>query len=90
VRTLQPLDRGTILRSVRKTGRVIVSDESPDQGGVNGGLAAIVADEAFDALRAPVKRVGVVPVPISYSQPYEEAVIPSVARIVDAARALAR
>ena len=89
VRTLQPLDRATILRSARKTGRVIVSDESPDQGGVNGGLAAIVADEAFDALRAPVKRVGVVPVPVSYSQPYEEAVIPSVARIVGAAREVA-
>jgi pyruvate/2-oxoglutarate/acetoin dehydrogenase E1 component len=67
-----------------------VSDESPDQGGVNGGLAAIVADEAFDALRAPVKRVGVTPVPVSYSQPYEEAVVPSVDRIVAAARSLVR
>ena len=90
VRTLQPLDRATILRSARKTGRVVVSDESPDQGGVNGGLAAIVADEAFDALRAPVKRVGVVPVPVSYSQPYEEAIVPSVARIVAAAREVTR
>jgi pyruvate dehydrogenase E1 component beta subunit len=90
VRTLQPLDRATILRSARKTGRVVVSDESPDQGGVNGGLAAIVADEAFDALRAPVKRVGVVPVPVSYSQPYEEAIVPSVARIVTAAREVTR
>ena len=88
VRTLQPLDRATILRSARKTGRVIVSDESPDQGGVNGGLAAVVADEAFDALKGPVKRVGVVPVPVSYSAPYEEAVTPSASRIVAAARAL--
>ena len=90
VRTLQPLDRATILRSARKTGRVVVSDESPDQGGVNGGLAAIVADEAFDALRAPVKRVGVMPVPVSYSQPYEEAIVPSVARILAAAREVTR
>lgn len=87
VRTLQPLDRATILASARKTGRVVVSDESPDQGGVAGGLAAIVADEAFDALRAPVKRVGVVPVPVPYSKPLEEAVTPRVDLLVQAARA---
>ncbi len=89
VRTLQPLDRATILRSARKTGRVIATDESPDQGGVAAGLAALVADEAFDALRAPVKRVGVVPVPVAYSQPYEDAIIPSADRIVAAARGIA-
>jgi len=87
VRTLQPLDRATILRSVRRTGRVVVTDESPDQGGVAAGLAAIVADEAFDALRAPVKRVGVIPVPVSYSAALEDAVTPRVDRIVTAARA---
>lgn len=87
LRTLQPLDRATMLRSARKTGRVVVSDEGPDQGGVAGGLAAIVADEAFDALKAPVKRVAVVPVPVSYSQPLEEALTPRVDLLVRAARA---
>ena len=87
MRTLQPLDRPTMLRSVRKTGRVVVSDEGPDQGGVAAGLAAIVADEAFDALKAPVKRVAAVPVPVSYSQALEEAVTPRVDLLVRAVRA---
>ncbi len=87
VRTLQPLDRATILRSARRTGRVVVTDESPEQGGVASGLAAIVADEAFGALRAPVKRVAVVPVPVPYSQPLEDALVPRVDLLVRAARA---
>ncbi len=86
VRTLQPLDRATILRSVRKTGRVVVSDESPDPGGVSGGLAALVADEAFAALRAPVKRVGVAAVPVPYAKALEDAVTPRVDLLVRAAR----
>ncbi len=89
VRTLQPLDRATILASVRKTGRVVVSDEGPDAGGVAAGLAAIVADEAFDALRAPVKRVSMPAVPVTYSKSLEDQITPSADRIVAAARALA-
>ncbi len=88
LRTLQPLDRATMLRSTRKTGRVVVSDESPDPAGVAAGLAAIVADDAFDALKAPVRRVGVVPVPVPYSAPLEDAITPRVDRLVGAVRAI--
>lgn len=88
LRTLQPLDRATLLACVRKTGRVVVTDESPDQCGVAAGIAAIIADEAFDALRAPVRRVGTVPVPVSYAKALEDAITPRADRIVAAARAL--
>jgi pyruvate dehydrogenase E1 component beta subunit len=87
-RTLQPLDKGTILASVRKTGRVIVTDESHDNCGVAAGLAAIIADEGFDHLKAPIKRVSIPPVPIPYAPSLEAFVTPSADRIVATAREL--
>ncbi len=86
-RTLQPLDTPTIVASVRKTGRVVVTDESHDACGVAAGLAAIIADEAFDALRAPIKRVSTAHTPVPYARSLEAAITPSVARIVEAVRA---
>jgi pyruvate/2-oxoglutarate/acetoin dehydrogenase E1 component len=85
-RTLQPLDKATILASVRKTGRVLVTDESHDNCGVAAGLAAIIADEGFGSLKAPVKRVSTMPVPVPYAQPMEDYVTPSVERIVAAVK----
>ena len=87
-RTLSPLDVETIVRSVRKTGRVVVTDESPDNCGVAAGLAAIIADQAFDALRAPIKRVSTVPTPVPYARSLELAITPSADRIVEAVRAV--
>lgn len=87
VRTLRPLDRGTILASVRRTGRAVVTDESPDDCGVAAGLAAIIADEAFAHLKAPVKRVSVPPVPVPYARALEERLVPRAERIVAAVRA---
>jgi len=87
-RTLQPLDTATILASVRKTGRVVATDESHDTCGVAAGIAAIIADEGFDALRAPVKRVSIPAVPIPYAEPMEAFVTPTSERIVAAARSL--
>jgi pyruvate dehydrogenase E1 component beta subunit len=87
-RTLTPLDKETILGSVRKTGRVVVTDESHDTCGVAAGLAAIIADEAFNALRAPIKRVSIPHVPIPYATTMEDYVTPSPARIVAAVRDL--
>jgi pyruvate dehydrogenase E1 component beta subunit len=87
-RTILPLDTATILASVRKTGRVVVTDESHDNAGVAAGLAAIIADEGYDALRAPIKRVSIPPVPIPYAEPMEEFMTPTPARIVAAARAV--
>jgi len=85
-RTLSPLDTATILASVHKTGRVVVTDESHDNCGVAAGLAAVIADEGFGSLKAPIKRVSTMPVPVPYSQPMEDYVTPTAERIVTAAR----
>jgi pyruvate dehydrogenase E1 component beta subunit len=85
-RTLQPLDKPTLLASVKKTGRALITDESHDNCGVAAGLAAIIADEGFVSLRAPIKRVAIPPVPVPYAVPLEDFVTPTVERIVEAAR----
>ena len=87
-RTLQPLDKPALLASVKKTGRVLITDESHDNCGVAAGLAAIIADEGFTSLRAPIKRVSIPPVPVPYSVPLEDYVTPLADRIVEVARAL--
>jgi pyruvate/2-oxoglutarate/acetoin dehydrogenase E1 component len=87
-RTLQPLDKVSLLASARKTGRVVVTDESHDNCGVAAGLAAIIADEAFASLRAPIKRVSIPPVPVPFSMPLEDFVTPTSERIVEAVRTL--
>ena len=89
-RTLEPLDRDTILRSVRRTGRAVVTDESHDHCGVAAGLAAIIAEECFADLRAPVLRVSIPPVPVPYALSLERPLIPGVDRIVAAARRAVR
>jgi len=88
LRTLVPLDRTAVLASVRKTGRLLVVDEDYRSFGLTGEIAALVAEEAPEVLRAPVKRLAVPDVPIPYSRPLEAAVIPSAAAIAAAARAL--
>ena len=87
-RTLSPLDLETILTSVRKTGRVVVTDESHDICGVAAGLAALIADEGFDSLRAPIKRVSTSPVPVPYARTLEEAITPTAKKIAEAVRAV--
>ncbi len=89
LRTLVPLDRSTVLASVAKTGRLLIADEDYLGFGLTGEICAIVA-ENLDTLRlkAPVKRLAVPDVPIPYSRPLEQFVIPQVAGIVEAARTL--
>jgi pyruvate/2-oxoglutarate/acetoin dehydrogenase E1 component len=82
LRTLVPLDMETVLRSVRKTNRVVIAHEACRRGGFGEELAAQIQEEAFDLLDAPVLRVGALDVPIPYSKPMEEYVIPDEARIV--------
>jgi pyruvate/2-oxoglutarate/acetoin dehydrogenase E1 component len=89
-RTLQPLDKPALLASVKKTGRVLITDESHDNCGIAAGLAAIIADEGFTSLHAPIKRVSIPPVPVPYSVPLEEYVTPLADRIVEVARELAK
>ena len=86
LRTLSPLDLETILRSVRKTNRVVIAHEACRRGGFGGELAAQIQEEVFDFLDAPIQRVGALDVPIPYSKPMEEYVIPDEARIVAAVK----
>jgi pyruvate/2-oxoglutarate/acetoin dehydrogenase E1 component len=87
-RTIVPLDRDAILGSVGRTRRLVVVDEGHLSGGVGAEISALVAEHAFDSLRAPIVRVATADVPIPFSAPLEEYVEPTVARIVAAARSL--
>ena len=87
-RTLEPLDKATLLASVKKTGRLVVTDESHDNCSVASGLAAIMADEGFASLRAPIKRVTIPHVPVPFAVSLEDYVTPTAERIVTAARQL--
>jgi pyruvate dehydrogenase E1 component beta subunit len=88
-RTLVPLDEEAILSSVAKTGRLVVVDEGHLRGGAASDIAALVVEKGFDLLRAPIRRVAALDVPIPFSPPLEEQVVPSEARIRDAIRGLA-
>ena len=89
-RTLKPLDMVPILESVRKTGRVLVVHEAPLTGGFGAEVAARIADEAFDHLDAPVRRLAGLDVPIPYNRGLERRAVPQVEDVSREARALAR
>ena len=89
LRTLRPLDRATILASVRRTGRAVVVNEDWRSGGFGAEVSATIAEEAFEYLDAPVCRLGTRDRPIPYSQPLETAALPSAAAIVEGVRAMA-
>jgi len=88
LRTLVPLDSETLVASARKTGRVLIVDEDYQSYGMTGEVAFRVQAGAFDALKAPIRRLAVPDVPIPFSEPLESAVIPSVERIANEAKAL--
>ena len=75
-RTLVPLDKQAIIDSVKKTGRLVIMDEEPKTGSVAAEIAAVVADEAFDFLDAPIKRVCAPDTPIPFSPVLEKAWMP--------------
>jgi len=83
-RTLSPLDEETILDSVAKTHHLVVVHEAWVTGGYGGEIAAIVADKGFSSLHGPVKRVGAKQVPIPFSPPLENYVLPEVEDICQA------
>ena len=90
-RTLNPLDKEPIIRSVSKTGRVMIVHEACKTGGFGGEQAAIIAEsEAFDYLDAPIVRVAGRDIPIPYNRTLEYHAVPQVETIVEAARNLAR
>lgn len=85
LRTLKPLDTDTVVDSIRKTGRLVVVDEDYRSYGVTGEIVATVAEEALADLDA-VERLALPDVPIPYSRPLEDEVIPGVEDIADAVR----
>jgi pyruvate dehydrogenase E1 component beta subunit len=86
-RTLRPLDLDTILSSVRKTNRLVVVEEGWPHGGVGANIAALVTEQAFDYLDAPVQRVTGADVPMPYSKRLEQSAIPHFEHVVSAALA---
>jgi pyruvate dehydrogenase E1 component beta subunit len=76
-RTLVPLDKQAIIESVKKTGRLVILDEEPKTGSWAAEVSAIVAEEAFDFLDAPIKRVCAPDTPIPFSPVLEKFWIPS-------------
>jgi pyruvate dehydrogenase E1 component beta subunit len=89
-RTLRPLDLDTILASVRKTNRCVIVEEGWPHGGVGANLAALIQEQAFDDLDAPVGRVTGADVPMPYSKPLEQIAFPHEAQVVAAALATLR
>jgi acetoin:2,6-dichlorophenolindophenol oxidoreductase subunit beta len=86
-RTLRPLDLDTILESVRKTHRLVIVEEGWPHGGVGANIAALVAEQAFDHLDAPIQRVTGADVPMPYSKRLEQSAIPHAEHVVSAALA---
>jgi pyruvate dehydrogenase E1 component beta subunit len=84
-RTLRPLDLDTILASVRRTNRCVIVEEGWPHGGVGANLAALIGEQAFDDLDAPVQRVTGADVPMPYSKPLEDIAYPHEAQVVAAA-----
>ncbi|MBU6351120.1 MAG: alpha-ketoacid dehydrogenase subunit beta [Chloroflexi bacterium] len=89
LRTLKPLDRPAILATARKTGKVLVVHAANRLAGVGAEVAALVAEEAFEWLDAPVQRLGGLDVPVPFSPPLEDAYRPNAEKIYVAARRLA-
>ena len=88
LRTLRPMDTDTIIASVKKTGRAVTVEEGWQQNGVGGEIAARIMEHAFDYLDAPVARVSGKDVPMPYAANLEKLALPSVAEVVEAAKAV--
>ncbi len=89
LRTLLPLDRETILESVRRTSKLLVVHEDTRTGGIAGEIAALVSEAAFEDLDGPVRRVTALDTPVPFSPPLEDHFLPNAERIAAAARELA-
>jgi pyruvate dehydrogenase E1 component beta subunit len=86
-RTLRPLDLDTILESVAKTNRAVIVEEGWPHGGVGANLAALIQEQAFDELDAPIQRVTGADVPMPYAKRLEQSAIPHSEHVVSAALA---
>ena len=88
LRCLIPLDMRTVLRSLERTSRLVVVEENPYQGGWGGTVVSVVADEGFELLDAPIKRVAGANVPLPFADSLEAEVIPTVDKVTEAIRRL--
>lgn len=89
LRSLTPLDRETIMESVKRTNKVLIVHEDALTGGIGAELAAILAEELFEYLDGPITRVAAPDAPFPYAPPLEEAFLPNAEKILTAARKLA-
>jgi pyruvate/2-oxoglutarate/acetoin dehydrogenase E1 component len=85
-RTLTPLDKSALVRSVKKTGRMVIVTEDCKTAGVSAEISAVIAEEAIDYLDAPIKRVAEPDTPIPFSPPLEQYVIPDEKAIIKAVK----
>ena len=86
--SLKPLDLPTVCESVKKTNRAVVVHEACVTGGFGAEMAALLQEHVFDYLDAPIKRVGALDVPIPFSPPLEDYVLPDTAKVVQAAKSV--
>jgi acetoin:2,6-dichlorophenolindophenol oxidoreductase subunit beta len=84
LRCLVPLDMAAVLESVGRTSRLVIVEENPYQGGWGGTVASVVADEGFELLDAPVRRVAAACVPLPFADVLEQQVIPTVDSVIAA------
>ena len=89
LRTLSPLDKDAILATAKKTNRAMVLHEASLTGGIGGEISAIIAEEAFEWLDAPVIRVASIDAPVPFAPQMEDYYLPSLQEIIDSARKLA-
>lgn len=89
LRSLLPFDKELIGKSVRKTNKVLITHEDVLTGGFGGEIAAVIAEEFFDSLDGPIKRVAAIDTPVPYSPPLEEFFLPNSKKIAAALRDLA-
>ncbi|HET9894149.1 MAG TPA: alpha-ketoacid dehydrogenase subunit beta [Streptosporangiaceae bacterium] len=90
LRCLVPLDMSAVLASVRRTSRLVVVEENPYQGGWGGTVVSIVADEGFEFLDAPIRRVAAACVPLPFADALENEVIPTADKVADTIRSVTR
>ncbi len=88
LRCLVPLDMATVLASVGRTSRLLIVEENPYQGGWGGTVASIVADEGFELMDAPIRRVAAACVPLPFADALEQQVIPTTDKVIGAVRSL--
>ncbi|HEY3904539.1 MAG TPA: alpha-ketoacid dehydrogenase subunit beta [Streptosporangiaceae bacterium] len=88
LRCLVPLDMATVLASVQRTSRLLIVEENPYQGGWGGTVASIVADEGFEMLDAPIRRIAAASVPLPFADALEQQVIPTIDAVAEGIRRL--